>query len=221
MKNLLLVSLFFIGVISSNDDVWKPTNDYHLKCSDSRILYTKSKDITEGLTTITTKEDFKSNTEIYAHYDLEKDKKNITFLNESFQYCSETKFTCDTCCKDRDDLIDVDNGIKIFPKFKWDNVISSRNYSNDTRHRFIMKSSEYIGTDTRVIMKNKNYERTLNINLQPSLNREDLTLLFKERSYQCSLITAGEYLSGISALKEKRDSLTQSFVEKRKSKLKV
>ena len=221
MKNLLLVSLFFIGVISSNDDVWKPTNDYHLKCSNSRILYTKSKDITEGLTTIPTKEDFKKNMEIYAHYDLKKDKKNITFLNESFRKCSETKFTCDTCCKDRDDLIDVDNGIKIFPEFFWDNVISSRNYSDDTSHRFIMKSSEYIGTITRVIMKNRNYERTQTIDLSVSLNREDLTLRFREQSYQCSLITAGEYLSGISVLKEKRDSLTQAFIEKRKGKLKV
>ncbi len=210
MKNLLLVSLFFIGVISTNDDVWKPTNDYHLKCSDSDILY--SKYVTEGL--ITTKEDFKSNTKIYAHYNFENDYKYITFLEKYFRQC----YISENNCLEKDDLIVLDGSIGIYPKFNWENVITKRFSSDDTTHTFIMKSKKYIGTDTRGVMKERNAYAG---DLRPYLNRENLEFRFKGRIYECSLITAAEYLSGISVLKEKRDSLTQAFVEKGKSKLKV
>jgi hypothetical protein len=204
MKNLLFFSLFFTGVISTNDDVWEPTNDYHLKCFNSIVLYSKNK------------EDFKDNQEIYAHYDFEKDKKDITFLREYFDSCSDLG---DNCLK-RDDLIVLDKVTKIFSKFEWERLISNRKLSNDKVHSFTKQFTWNIGTDTGGATKYTE-GHPLGLFDPVYLDRENLTLGFKKSTYQCSLITAAEYISGKSALNEKRDSLNKELVEKRKNKLRI
>ena len=88
MKKLFLIYFFLVGTISANEDVWKPRGDYFIDCSYSF----KTLGGNLGLA------------KIYAHYDLEKDKKLVTVFKT----------------RDGDD-----------DYFDYDNIIAIREYSND------------------------------------------------------------------------------------------
>ena len=100
-----------VSTISANSDVWKPTSDYFVDCS-----HTAGKFIVK----------------LYAHYDLDKDKKFVT----------------DFTIEDGDD-----------DYFSYDNIIAIREYSSDTTHRFYLDKLNYWRSTSGGEMKNDYFGR--------------------------------------------------------------
>ena len=71
LKQLSLIYFFLVGTISANDDIWKPTNDYFIDCS-----YTAESVRTLQSDLMIIVGDYK--VKLYAHYDLDKEKKFVT-----------------------------------------------------------------------------------------------------------------------------------------------
>ncbi len=70
MKKIVFIMFFFIGTISANDDIWKPSSDYYLDCS-----YRTVGDIyMPGIVNY------------YVNYNLRDDKKIITTLYITDEY---------------------------------------------------------------------------------------------------------------------------------------